>query len=98
MEEVKRKRGRPKKVIVEKPVKEDDPIEAQLAPAGGTFQVGEISAFVLGAEVFYFRVEERVEQPGGSVWLKGHSGLNGLIYVPEAHCRRRRDTISHHPV
>lgn len=98
MEEVKRKRGRPKKVIVEKPVKEDDPINMQLGPTGGTFQVGEISAYVLGAEIFYFRVEERVEQPGGSIWLKGHSGLDGLIYVPEDQCRRRRDTIFHHPV
>jgi hypothetical protein len=98
MEEVKRKRGRPKKVHVEKQVKEDDPINGQLGPAGGTFEVGEISAYVLGTEIFYFRVEERVEQPGGSIWLKGHSGLNGLIYVPEQHCRRRRDTIHHHSV
>ena len=98
MEEVKRKRGRPKKVVVETPPVTENPIDMQLAAPGGTFEVGDVSAFVLGTEVFYFRVEERVEQPGGSFWLKGHSGGNGLIYVPEQQCRRRRDTIHHHPV
>lgn len=98
MEEVKRKRGRPKKVVVEAPVRDVDPIGSNLAPAGGTFEVGEVSAFVLGAEIFYFRVEERVEQPGGSMWLKGSSGENGMIYVPERECRRRRDTSHHYPV
>lgn len=98
MEEVKRKRGRPKKVVVEQPPVTENPIDMQLAQPGGTFEVGEVSAFVLGAEIFYFRVEERVEQPGGSIWLKGRSGENGLIYVPEQQCRRRKNTIFHHSV
>jgi hypothetical protein len=98
MEEVKRKRGRPKKVQVEQPIRESDPIDQQLGPAGGTFEVGEVSAYVLGTEIFYFRVEERVEQPGGSIWLKGHSGADGLIYVPEQQCRRRKNTTHQHAV
>lgn len=98
MEEVKRGRGRPKKALVEKTTHESDPIEAQLAPSGGTFEIGEISAYVLGSEVFYFRVDERVRQPEGSIWLKGYSGLDGLIYVPEAQCRRRRVTSTYSAV
>jgi hypothetical protein len=40
MEEVKRKRGRPRKVQVEAPVVEaSNPIDQQLLPAGGEFWV-----------------------------------------------------------
>lgn len=60
MEEVKRKRGRPRKVVVETPPVYDDPISQQLHHPGGEFNVGDVGAFVLGTEIIYFRVRERV--------------------------------------
>jgi len=94
MEEVKRKRGRPRKVQVEAPVVEAaDPIDQQLLPAGGEFEVGDVGAWVLGSEVIYFRVTERVLQPGGRVWLKGTQKGDMLsVYLPENEVRRRRGT------
>lgn len=94
MEEVKRKRGRPRKVQVEAPVVEaSNPIDQQLLPAGGEFSVGDVGAWVLGTEVIYFRVTERVIQPGGSVWLKGtQKGDMISVYLPENEVRRRRGT------
>ena len=100
MEEVKRKRGRPRKVQVEAPVVEAaDPIDQQLLPAGGEFEVGDVGAWVLGTEVIYFRVTERVLQPGGSVWLKGAQKGDMLsVYLPENEVRRRRVTRQPHAV
>jgi hypothetical protein len=94
MEEVKRKRGRPRKVQVEAPVVEAaDPIDQQLLPVGGEFSVGDVGAWVLGTEVIYFRVTERVIQPGGRVWLKGTQKGDMLsVYLPENEVRRRRGT------
>jgi len=93
MEEVKRKRGRPRKVVVEKPVESDDPILQQLHHPGGEFNVGDVGAFVLGTEVIYFRVTERVIQPDGSVWIKGSQNGDTLsVYLPEKEVRRRRGT------
>ena len=94
MEEVKRKRGRPRKVQVEAPVVEAaDPIDQQLLPAGGEFEVGDVGAWVLGTEVIYFRVTERVILPGGRVWLKGTQKGDMLsVYLPENEVRRRRGT------
>ena len=94
MEEVKRKRGRPRKVQVEAPVVEAaDPIDQQLLPEGGEFEVGDVGAWVLGTEVIYFRVTERVIQPGGRVWLKGTQKGDMLsVYLPENEVRRRRGT------
>ncbi|NDD13677.1 MAG: hypothetical protein EB072_13780 [Betaproteobacteria bacterium] len=94
MEEVKRKRGRPRKVQVEAPVVEAaDPIDQQLLPAGSEFAVGDVGAWVLGTEVIYFRVTERVIQPGGRVWLKGTQKGDMLsVYLPENEVRRRRGT------
>ena len=100
MEEVKRKRGRPRKVQVEAPVVEAaDPIDQQLLPAGGEFEVGDVGAWVLGTEVIYFRVTERVIQPGGRVWLKGaQKGDTLSVYLPENEVRRRRGTRQPHTV
>jgi hypothetical protein len=100
MEEVKRKRGRPRKVQVEAPVVEAaDPIDQQLLPAGGEFEVGDVGAWVLGTEVIYFRVSERVIQPGGRVWLKGTQKGDMLsVYLPENEVRRRRGTRQPHAV
>ena len=93
MEEVKRKRGRPRKVVVEKQPESSDPIDQQLQPAGGEYQVGDVGAFVLGTEIIYFRVTERVVQPNGSVWLKGSQKGDTLsVYLPETEVRRRRGT------
>lgn len=93
MEEVKRKRGRPRKVVVEKPVESDDPILQQLHHPGGEFAVGDVGAWVLGTEIIYFRVTERVVQPNGSVWLKGSQKGDMLsVYLPEDEVRRRRGT------
>jgi AT hook motif len=93
MEEVKRKRGRPRKVVVEKPPESSDPIDQQLLPAGGEFAVGDVGAWVLGTEIIYFRVTERVVQPNGSVWLKGSQKGDMLsVYLPEDEVRRRRGT------
>ena len=100
MEEVKRKRGRPRKVQVEAPaVEASNPIDQQLLPAGGEFAVGDVGAWVLGTEVIYFRVTERVIQPGGSVWLKGTQKGDMLsVYLPENEVRRRRVTRQPHAV
>lgn len=93
MEEVKRKRGRPRKVAVEKPPESSDPIDQILLPAGGEYHVGDVGAFVLGTEVIYFKVTERVIQPDGSVWIKGSQNGDTLsVYLPEKEVRRRRGT------
>lgn len=95
MEEVKRKRGRPRKVVVETPPVYDDPISQQLHHPGGEFNVGDVGAFVLGTEIIYFRVRERVIQPDGSVWIKGAQKDDTLsVYLPEREVRRRRGTSS----
>ena len=93
MEEVKRKRGRPRKGVVEKPPESSDPIDQLLHPAGGELAVGDVGAWVLGTEIIYFRVTERVIQPGGSVWVKGTQKGDMLsVYLPEVEVRRRRGT------
>ena len=94
MEEVKRKRGRPRKVQIAAPIVEAaDPIDQQLLPAGGEFEVGDVGAWVLGTEVIYFRVSDRVLQPDGKVWLKGtQKGDTLSVYLPENEVRRRRST------
>lgn len=91
MEEVKRKRGRPRKVVVETP-KFDDPIDRQLQSPGGTFKEGEVAGWVMGTEVFFFKVRQRVIQPDGTVWILGDQNKSTSIYVPEREVRRRRNT------
>jgi hypothetical protein len=93
VEEVKRKRGRPRKVLVEAAPPVVDPIDRQLHPPGGQFEVGDVGAYVLGTEVFYFRVRERREQPDGTYWLVGEQGGQTTTYVPEREARRRRVTV-----